>query len=80
MSVLLVGTWDGPVLTITESHTVKDGEETAIDAILDGRDVWAYEFLVDGHAQAVQRAYDQEVGPDLEGDLVDDVAGFEPTR
>ncbi|WP_399554016.1 hypothetical protein [Streptomyces anulatus] len=80
MSVLLIGNWDGPVLTITDSHTVADGDQTAVDELLDGRNVWAHEYLVDSHEEAIQRAYDQEVGPDPRGDLVDDVAGYEPTR
>ncbi|MFH8439311.1 hypothetical protein ACH4A3_29320 [Streptomyces sp. NPDC018007] len=81
MSVLLIGNWDGPVLTVTESHHLADGDQKAVDELLDGRDdVWAYEFLVDSHDEAVQRAYDQEAGPDPRGDLVDDVAGYQPTR
>ncbi|MGW2109931.1 hypothetical protein [Streptomyces sp. NPDC001948] len=82
MSVLLIGNWDGPVLTITASYTVTTGDQAAIDDLLDNHPDhgWAYEFLVDRHAEAIQLAYDQEVGPDPRGDLVDDVEGFEPTR
>ncbi|MFD4795061.1 hypothetical protein [Streptomyces anulatus] len=80
MSVLLIGDWDGPVLTITGSHIVADGDQKAIDELLNGHDGWAYEYLVDRHAEAVQLAYDQEVGPEPGGDLVDDAGGFEPTR
>ncbi|MEV8344479.1 hypothetical protein [Streptomyces niveus] len=80
MSVLLIGNWDGPLLTITASYTVATGDQEAIDDLLHGHDGWAYEFLVDRHAEAVQRAYDQEIAPGTGACLVDDVEGFEPTR
>ncbi|MFD3514848.1 hypothetical protein [Streptomyces sp. NPDC058657] len=83
MSVLLIGYWDAETLMVTESHIFRDGDQEAIDEELDRPDLdalWAYEFLVDTHPEAVQMAYDQEIGPGIEGDLVDEAQGYEPTR
>ncbi|MFF9074553.1 hypothetical protein ACF1A9_19955 [Streptomyces sp. NPDC014872] len=78
MSVLLIGRWDAETLEIEESHTVSDGDQEAIDALLSGRagDWWSCEYLVDRHRDAVQRAY-EELAP---GEyLVDEAEGFDPT-
>ncbi|MER7688288.1 hypothetical protein [Streptomyces sp. NPDC097610] len=78
MSVLLIGRWDAETLEIEESHTVSDGDQEAIDALLSGRagDRWSCEYLVDRHRDAVQRAY-EELAP---GEcLVDEAEGFDPT-
>ncbi|MFF9901307.1 hypothetical protein [Streptomyces longispororuber] len=83
MSVLLIGRWIGGTLLIHESHQVEGGDQEAVDELLDRPDhaeLWACKFLVDHHDEAVQRAYDQEIRPGTDEDLVDDVAHFEPTR
>ncbi|MGW1615683.1 hypothetical protein ACWCQZ_40795 [Streptomyces sp. NPDC002285] len=56
MSVFLIGRWDAETLEIVESHTIGDGDQQAIDALLSGRtgDWWACEYLVDRHSVAVQ--------------------------
>lgn len=82
MSVLLIGHWDGDTLTLTESHDIADGDQAQMDDILDRPDageLWANEFLVDCHSDAVQRAYEQETAPGC-GRVVDEVWGFAPTR
>jgi hypothetical protein len=81
MSVLLIGHWDHGTLTITESYSLADGDQAAIDELLDRPDadtLWAYEFLVDRHEEAVQRAYDQEVIPEAGESLLDEAMGYEP--
>ncbi|ATM24549.1 hypothetical protein SMD44_p10050 (plasmid) [Streptomyces alboflavus] len=61
MSILLIGNWDGPLLTIEASHRVRDGDQAAIGAHLSGHSphAWAREYLVDRHSTAVQCAYDE---------------------
>ncbi|MEU6462211.1 hypothetical protein [Streptomyces sp. NPDC046976] len=83
MSVLLIGRWDGGTLTVTESHKVADGDQQAVNALLDRDDraeLWAREYLVDRHDDAVQRAYEEQIIPGSGEDLVDDVEGYDPTR
>ncbi|GHH22396.1 hypothetical protein [Streptomyces lanatus] len=81
MSILLIGrwTWAGH-LEITESHAVEDGDQDAIRKLVDGHDIgelFAAEFLVDDHKDAVQRAYEEYVADDG-AELIDEVEGFEP--
>ncbi|MFE5923161.1 hypothetical protein [Streptomyces sp. NPDC056468] len=82
MSILLIGrwTWAGH-LEITESHTVEDGDKDAIRELIQGHDIgelFAAEFLVDSHKNAIQRAYEVYVADDDEAELIDEVEGFEP--
>ncbi|MET7605901.1 hypothetical protein ABZS96_25980 [Streptomyces avermitilis] len=78
MSVLLIGRWDAETLEIEESHTVGDGDQEAVDALLDGRPSgwWACEYLVDRHSEAVRRAYEELVPGEH---LVDEAEDFSPT-
>ncbi|MFE9679341.1 hypothetical protein ACFYO5_35385 [Streptomyces sp. NPDC006259] len=77
MSVLLIGRWDAETLEIEESHTVGDGDQEAIDALLSERSGswWACEYLVDRHSDAVQRAHEELA---CGQHLVDEAEGFEP--
>ncbi|MFE2184143.1 hypothetical protein [Streptomyces sp. NPDC059455] len=79
MSVLLIGCWDGDTLTVEQSHTINDGDQEAIDALLAEVefDWWACEYLVDRHSEAIQMAYDDQIAPGEH--LVDNVEGYEPT-
>ncbi|MGW7196171.1 hypothetical protein [Streptomyces chryseus] len=83
MSTLLIGLWDDDTtLTITESHQVEDGDQVAIDALVQpafdsGEANWAWEYDVDRHSDAVQRAY-EEAARDVGALLVDEAEGFEP--
>jgi hypothetical protein len=82
MSTLLLGRWDhGGNLVIEESHQVEDGDQAAIDGLVDdqGDDgmAWACAFDVDSHSAAVQRAYDEYVR-DQDGRLIDEAEGFDP--
>ncbi|MFC8946380.1 hypothetical protein [Streptomyces rochei] len=77
MSVVLIGRWDTETLEIEESHTIGDGDEEAIDALLSGRsgDCWTCEYLVDRHRDAVQLAY-EGLAPGQA--LIDEAEGFDP--
>ncbi|KOT46709.1 hypothetical protein ADK41_00320 [Streptomyces caelestis] len=83
MSTLLIGCWskDGATLSITASHQVADGDQAAINALTrpaftNGAN-WAWEFDVDDHRRAVQRAYEENAHDD--DTWVDDTAEyFEP--
>ncbi|MFJ8752060.1 hypothetical protein ACIREO_22425 [Streptomyces sp. NPDC102441] len=77
MSVLLIGRWDAEYLEIEESHTVDDGDQEAIDALLSGRagDWWACEYLVDRHCDAVRCAWEELTPGEY---LVDEAEGFDP--
>ncbi|MFH0246392.1 hypothetical protein ACGRHY_29125 [Streptomyces sp. HK10] len=84
MSVLLIGRWEGGAeadLVITESHTVEDGDQARIDALVapheDDGALWWCELLVDRHSDAVQMAYETYVR-DEGVQLVDEAEGFEP--
>jgi hypothetical protein len=81
MSTLLLGHWDDRGrLVVTSSHQVTDGDQEAIDALVEGQTrstAWACDFDVDSHRHAVQRAYEEYVRDD-DADLVDEVQGFEP--
>jgi len=82
MSILLIGlwTWAGH-LEITESHTLEDGDQDTIQDLIQGHDIgelFAAEFLVDGHKAAIQSAYDVYVAADDKAELIDMVEGFEP--
>ncbi|MFJ5850857.1 hypothetical protein [Streptomyces sp. NPDC092903] len=83
ISTLLIGFWstDRATLTITASHQVADGDQSAIDALnrrafANGAH-WACEFHVDEHRRAVQRAYD-EYARDDDAVVEDDVEGCTP--
>ncbi|MEU1221314.1 hypothetical protein [Streptomyces microflavus] len=83
MSTLLLGRWDGSGnLVINESHQIKNGDDDAAEALVNGQDdkrhdAWAAEFDVDRHSDAVQRAYEEYVAH--EGTrLIDEAEGFEP--
>lgn len=67
---------------IEESHQVEDGDQAAIDALVEDQDdehndAWAVEFDVYGHRDAVQRAYEEYVA-DEGTRLIDNVENFEP--
>jgi hypothetical protein len=84
VSTLLIGRRDGDqTLTITESHQVEDGDQVAIDALVGPAFAaganWAYEYDVDRHSDAVQRAYEEAVR-DYGAQLIDDVEGHEPVQ
>ncbi|MER5985628.1 hypothetical protein [Streptomyces sp. NPDC001787] len=78
MSVLLIGRWDADTLEIEESHTVDDGDQEAINILLNGRagGWWACEYLVDRHRDTVQMAYEGLAPGEC---LVDEAEGFDPT-
>lgn len=82
MSTLLLGHWThSGNLVITSSHQVEDGDQNAIDALVNGqtsKSSWACSFDVDSHQNAVQRAYEEYVRDDDDADLIDEVQGFEP--
>ncbi|MEU0744212.1 hypothetical protein [Streptomyces sp. NPDC006134] len=81
MSILLTGhrTWAGRLET-PESPAVADGDQDAIRDLVQGYDIgemFAVEFHVDSHKDAIQRAYEIYVAAD-EAELIDEVEGFEP--
>jgi hypothetical protein len=81
MPIPLIGHWSES--TLTESHHVGDGDQEAIDAVLAGPDrdrLWAWEYLIDKHSEAVQMAYEEQIDPDAGEDLLDEAEGYEPTR
>ena len=84
MSTLLIGHWDGDDLLITGSYQVRDGDQETIDNLVagveretGGLDLWAVEFDVSSHREAVQRTYDEYIR-DLANQLLDEVEDFEP--
>lgn len=84
MSILLLGRWDhGGNLLIEESLEIEDGDQEAIDGLVDDQDdddsmAWACEFLTDSHSTAVQMAYEEYVADDGT-QLIDEAYGYVPT-
>ncbi|MFD3309392.1 hypothetical protein ACWIID_02300 [Streptomyces phaeochromogenes] len=82
MSTLLIGrwTWAGH-LEVTGSHQIEDGDTDAIRELIQGGDIgnlWAVEFPVDRHRDAVQRAHDEYVADEHGTRLIDEVEHYEP--
>lgn len=84
MTIMLLGRWDHDGnLTIEESHETEPGDQTAIDALVQGQDdpdgmAWAASFETDTHKQAVTEAYEVYVR-DAGVLLVDEVGGVVTT-
>ncbi|MFE7072622.1 hypothetical protein ACFU96_21325 [Streptomyces sp. NPDC057620] len=82
MSILLIGRWNwAGHLEITESHVVEDGDQDAIRDLVQGHDIgelFATEFLVDGHKEAIQTAYEVYVAHEDGAELIDQAKGFDP--
>ncbi|MER7952030.1 hypothetical protein ABTY59_32030 [Streptomyces sp. NPDC096079] len=83
MAILLLGRWDhGGNLLVEDSQEFEDNDDEGMNAAATEDDkggmAWAASFLVDNHSRAVQCAYEEYVR-DEDGDLIDEVEGFQPT-